>query len=371
MIVKSLLLMALISLASLCNGQNHSLPPTTFATTVQPDIPTHTLDFEALNPTPGVAASPFIVLPTQCNSEGTLYLNMFDPSDPRRHVFYGIKRDTGTAFTTATISDLRDIEFISAYASNSMVGFLVKATRKAGRGQRTLRNSKGQTSTITVNPNPHHFYIAEFNLDGVYQQSVELQIDNPAYHFAILSSGKFLVTTYDRNADAPHLLLLDSSGEFLHQIEMPANMRTLAKSSNNTIKAAMASASLMGSLLFASYGSDVLAWRAGTNAPILEIQPGGSIQELKVAAPKGYVLADMVSSNDRMVAHFQPNNLDLTKAQNVAEYRYYEVNPDDGTLMVRLEIAGGEAGSIACEHGGGYVSFRTNKKGQFILLTTE
>jgi hypothetical protein len=366
----------LMTLALPCIGQSH--PSSTYghseisSPTSQLEIPTHVLDFEGANPVPGLAASPFIVLPTQCSSDGTLYLDMLDPSDPRQHIFYGIEEDRSVPFTATSISDLHDVEFISAYATSSMVGFLVRAAKENGQAQRTVKEGNDKTSTVVINPNQHHFYIAEFNLDGVYKQSIELPIQGPIYHFAILSSGEFLATAYDSTTDAPQLFLFSSAGDILRQIYMPNTTNAKTKQSNRRpVNPLMASARLMGSILFTPYGDDVLVWQAGVNAPILEVQPGGSVRELHISAPKGYVLAGMVPSNDRLVAQFQPINLDTSVAQNESEYMYYEINPSDGSLLNQLKITGNHAGTIACEHDGDYLSFQINAKNQLTLLTTQ
>lgn len=158
-----------ILLACNCRGQQHTILASNQYTRLQTAkvkagaIPTYTVKFEGNQVVRNVSASPLIALPTQCISDGTMYLNMIDPSDPRRQTIVGIGENTTTIFSTASVSDLHEITVLGFSVSPSWLGILLQAKKN-----NLLLDRHG---TQASEPD---FYIAQFNLSGSYKGSVKL-----------------------------------------------------------------------------------------------------------------------------------------------------------------------------------------------------
>jgi hypothetical protein len=105
---------------------------------------------------------------------------------------------------------------MSFFPSDSVVGFLVRASKELPGAPGTGKSPAG------IPWNKYHSYIAEFDRNGSYKESIELPMTYVLSHFAILPSGEFLVTGYDELNSTPKLLFLNSSGQVVRSIDLPA-----------------------------------------------------------------------------------------------------------------------------------------------------
>lgn len=312
------------------------------------EIPTYTVAFRGSQVVPNVTASPLIALPTECASDGTMYLDMIDPSDPRKQTFVGIGDDTTTLFSTTAAFNLHDTTVLGYSVSSSWLGVLLQAKKDA-----PLLDESG-TENKKLN-----YYIAQYNLDGDFKDSLRLPITGSILRFAIFSSGKFVVMSLAPGHVNATFTVLSRSGTILDVLKTPAFLRASNwdRKANSALPFTSATA-FLGSVLFQPYKGDVLMWRSGTVGPIIAIQSDGGERTIPVATPHGYVLSDIVPSNDRLIVHFRPNSAKKAVTLNNSEFVYYEVNPIDGSLMARLMLSNGPSiGTIACEHDGTYISF--------------
>lgn len=333
-----------------------------------PEIPTYQLDFEGNQPVPGVSASPVMSLPTQCTPDGTIYLDMLDPRDIRRHIVYGIGDDKAQVFSTGAIPGLHVITVLDISAAPSMIGFLLQAAKNnvlANNNSINQPDKKPQRHNAAANLK---FYIATFDRDGNYKEAIELPLSGPVFRFAILPSGEFLVLAPELRKNVPKLMLLSSDGDLERSLDVPELLQSSAADTATHTRQAMAAASVLGSILFMPHNGNVLVWRPGSTGPVLEVQPGGGIREIPLMVPRGYTLADFVSSNDLLIAHFKPANAKDGVALNLSDYAYYEVNPSDGSLIATLSLSGKPTGIIACEHDGEYTSFSSDANNRLIRL---
>jgi hypothetical protein len=167
-------------------------------------------------------------------------------------------------------------------------------------------------------------------------------------------------------------LYLKSSGEVVKQIDVPASRKVMdwgdASSNPETVRAA---AMFLGSVFFTAVGNNIVAWRANSNDPVVEISQGGGVREVPIQTPDGFRLADMVASNDRWVFHFRTENTPPNVRLSEDTDAYFDVRPQDGSLAAKIVQKGDIPLSIACESSGSYTSFKMNDAGKMVLLKGE
>lgn len=333
----------------------------------QIEIPTKSLEFKISSGPPALSISPLTTLPVQCTSDGALFLDMLDPKDPAKHTVVSIEGDRVQTYSPKSIPGLNDIYVMSFFPADSAVGFLVRGTTEApgppGPG----------TSPAGVAWSKYHYYIAEFNRDGSYKKTIRPAVTYPLSRFAILPSGEFLVTGYDRLNSAAHLLLLDQSGQVAHEFDLPA-FRTAADGNAPyaSVDSMRNSSRLMGSVLFTPYGQDILAWRAGGNDPVLEIGVGGTFREVSLQSPPGAELVSLIPATDRWVGLLRSGPAAEGAPYNQTDYAWYEFIPTDGGISAKLlQPEDGPFRSAACERNGTYITFERDKDGRAVLLSAK
>jgi hypothetical protein len=131
----------------------------------------------------------------------------------------------------------------------------------------------------------------------------------------------------------------------------------------------MASSRLLGSVLFTAYKQDILVWHIGSNDPVLDVGPGGSVREVPLQLPSGSTFVDMIPAGDRWVAHFRSAQVPEHSQFNQTDYSYYELRPQDASLSAKLIQSGVAPLSLSCESEGTYLAFKTDKDGKFIMLS--
>lgn len=335
----------------------------TAASNVEPA--TRTLEFKVRDTGSGIPISPVTALP-QCTSDGSLFIDMLHPKDLRQHRVISVQGKQVQTYLPAAISDIHDIQVFNFFASDSAVGFLVRGTKEALGAPGPGKSPGG------VPWSKYHNYIAEFDRSGSYKESIELPMDYLLSGLAILSSGEFIVSGYDRVNSAARLLFLDPSGRLVRNIDLPAfrnASRTDVQFGSGESMAA--SSQLIGSVMLTPYQKHILIWRRGGRDPILDVGPGGSVREVPFQPPEGYALAEMIPATDRWVAHFRSNEADENAPMNEREYPYYELRPQDASLSARLTLSGVVPISIACEIDGTYLSYKRDNDGKLVLLQAE
>jgi len=327
-------------------------------------VPDRILHFAQVETDPALSISAVTSLP-QCGSDGTLFLDMLDPKDLRKHTVVSIRGKKSQTYLPSAISDLHDITVFSFFPSDSMVAFLVRGTKEMQGTPGAGKSPAGYAWS------GYHSYIAEFDRDGGYKASVEIPANYQISRLAILPSREFLVAGYDQLNSTARLLLLGSSGDVLRSLDMPASRVPAATTGpHDAVEASKASRALIGNLVFTPYGQDILVWRKGSADPILDVGPGGSVREVPLEPPSGYVFVDMVPANDRWVAHFRLQDAVPDSPFNQKSYAYYDLRPQDASLSAKLLISGELPQFLACESDGSYLTYKLDKDGKMILFRT-
>lgn len=331
-------------------------------------IPTLDLQFKVGDPIPGITASPVIVMPIQCNGDGVALLQMPMPPDFRDSAVYLVRPAKATAIPLKSITKLSKIQLVNVFASHSLVGVLIDAWKDTGESPK---------------PKDFGFFIATFDPENGYRETIEVPVFYQVIQFAILPSGDFVIFGYDTAGNTPRLWLLDSSGEIKRAIQLPdevqdatknmpkdKNLDTLPYPLADSIKAGKE----FGMARFTSYGEKVIFWEPGKNK-VLEIGNGGSVREVQIESPKGYILDGFVPSSDRWIVQFKRSGLPQTgeidtrpETQNIV---YYEVTASDGTLRRKLNLGTSQNLWIACEYDKELISYKTDDKQHLIPVTAD
>ena len=330
------------------------------------DVPVRILDFKLIEDAPVVSLSAVTAIPAQCTADGTLYLDMLDIHDPKKHSLVSVNGKTAHTFPLSAISDLHDITVHSYFPSTKVVGILVRGTKE-------LPGTPGpDKSPAGVAWRDYHNYVAEFDPDGSYQKSVQLPMAFQLSHLAILPSGEMLVSGYDQLNSTARLLFLDDSGNVARQLDLPAFQKPVAAdSSYGSHQSMMESSQLMGSVLFTAYDQDILVWRMGSSDPILDVGPGGSTREVPIQPPSGMVFTSLIPSTDRWVALFRQSQAPANQPLTPATYSWYDLRPQDASPASKLAPAGEAPASIACEVNGSYIAFKPDKNGKLMLVKAD
>jgi hypothetical protein len=333
------------------------------------EIPTHTLNFEPQETDPTLPFGNVYALPIQCAPDGALFVYSINPKDPNQETLYSVRGKKIQTYLLSAISDLHDLQQFSFFPTDSQVGILVRASKETpgqpGHGK----------SPAGIPWSKYHFYIALFDRNGSYRESIELSMfdgpDASVSRIALLPSGEFLVLGYDRLNSTTRLLLLSSAGQIVRTLDLPAARTAAADTTFRSGPGMMATANLMGSITFTAWNQDILVSRRNSADPILDVSPGGSVREVPIQPPPGWVFEEMISAGDRWVARFHAPSAAPNTPEKPGEHVFYELHREDASPALKLIQPDKFQGQIACRSDGKYITFRNNDKNEFQLFASE
>jgi hypothetical protein len=352
-----------MALATCCYGQSHPVLNSNDSEADKVnDLPTRQVTFSAGDPVNDIKASPALILPMQCTGDGALFFDMLQPPSFMQQAVYSVTLKSSQSFSVSAIADLHDVHQINFFPTKDHVFLLVHATKEA---------SPAAGDTV-VRQSSYAYFVAVFNRQGNYEHSIKLTMhDVLPSHIAVLTSGEYLVTGYDRANDMPRLYLVDSDGQLIRPLVLPEILgKYIASDDSTSAKAAMNQSKVLGSILMTAHGDEVLLWRRGARGPILGIGAKGSTREIPLDVPKGLTLGDVLPSDKSWIAQFQAENQSDTH-----QWSYYQFDPSDGTENAKSLIGGDSPehipAIIACEENGTFLSYQTDDKGQLRILSTK
>jgi hypothetical protein len=296
------------------------------------------------------------------------------PLSPVNYTLIIIRGKKIQTVSSSAISDLNDVTVWDVFPADSGLFFLV-------RGSKEQPGERGRGKSQAGIPwSSYRNYIAHFDTDGVYKGTTEIQIEcditHPWHcdvsHLAVFPNGDFLITESDPANSVLRLLYLNSSGAVVKPIDIPAGRRPLEwgePDSNPSIR--QEARAYLASVFFSASDQNILAWRSNSDDPILELRPGGAVREAPLQIPHGYRFVDMVTANDRWVAHFRTQETSSDARMSKETDSYYEVRPQDGSIAARLVEKEDAAPVIACESNGTYRAFKMSDTGKLILLKAD
>lgn len=320
------------------------------------EIPEKMLTMELSETKQKIPISPVTSFPL-CTSDGNVLLDLLTAKDLSQHTLLLISGDKTQTYLPSAISDLHDVFVLGFYSSGSTVAFLVRGTRQ------TAPSTAANKSPAGYDWSSYHRYLARFKLDGTFERSVELDTTYEIYHAALFPSGEILSLGYDSLNSSLRLLLFDSSGKMVRTMDLPAARRTVdGGAAYGSTEAAMASASVFGSVSFTPYKESILVWRRDSDDPIVEVRPGGAMREVPLQTPKELEFVDMIPADDRWVAHFRRRGASRDLPYDRTNYTYFELRPQDASIVATLSISPNIPPKLDCETDGKYMSFSADKE---------
>jgi len=338
-------------------------------------LPVAKLEFKPQqNAIPGAQGSGAFASPVICSPSGVPFVTFIEPSDFGPQTIYSLDPAGGHAFSVKTIPGLYDANFIHGYfVSDSVVGILVRATKDDKVAPNAISMGPGLPARH-VYTGEHHDYLVEFDFSGNYKTAIEIPEPYQFRRLAALQDDTLLAVAYDPANLVPKLFLLDSGGKIIRTLQIPAEMEQspeLVAGQSGDIAKQVSAASLSW-WIFAPTRNRVLLYQAHTRSPVLEVGPGGSVREVPLHFPNGYVLDSVISANDRWIIRFRRESLSDSGAINTRpeanNYVLYEVDPSDGSLRRKIEADGGFLYSLACEQDGVFTAFSVD--GEKVTIQT-
>lgn len=340
------------------------------------DIRIAKLDFETQPAIPGVPASAVFISPILCSTDGIPFVDFPQPPDYMSQTIYSLDPKGGHAFSAYSVPGLFGVNFQSYFVSESIIGILVNATTDDKKAPEKITIIPGMPPR-DVYPGEHHNYLVEFDKDGNYKATLDLP---PAYHFrrlAALPDDSLVALAYDRANAVSRLFRLDSGGRITGSLQIPAEMEgspdLVAGQSGDLNKQINAESSLSW-WLFAAARKRIILYQAHSKSPVLEVGAGGVVREVPLQSPKGYVLDDFISANDRWIVRYRKEDISTTGAidthPQAKNFAIYDVDPNDGSLRTQIDPGTVSFPDIACEQDGVFTAFSMGD-GKIIRKTAE
>lgn len=319
--------------------------------------PQFRIAFKSGDPVRGLNYLPVFVLPFECTSDGTVYVEMLtanrlvDPSNLGSRALAGITLSGDVhSYSVAGTPELNDMEQVSHFVWGSGIGFLVRAHR----------DSKADKFA------DYHDYIVRFKLDGERQDVIQISDAFRAVSVAVFpSSGDLLIYGYDSDTAKPKLAIFNSDGTLLKELKLRAGLLRQSAAMNGVEMKEMnvdkvlperqaeqdaekSQAHIIAPVQFVPLRNSVIFVQADSDLPLLEIKDGGTVRAISVKLPPGEKIYSFIPSDGNLFARVKSNKRNAI----------YEIDPETGELLKRFKNSNTEDGSnIACVHENMFLSF--------------
>ncbi len=321
--------------------------------------PLYRVSFERQETVPGISATPAIALPFECTSDGTMFIRFVSPVlataagvplppvPPPMLLTSVSPTSRGQTFPLDRVPDLYISSEVDHYASDSDVGFLVRASRENKPVSHTYSVGSSQ-GEYTSNAAEQHLYIVSFSRAGEYQRTIEIEDAFRIQQLGVFPSGTFLAFGFDAKDHSPRLMMLKEDGTLLRSLQIPTGD---APESMVSAKDAPHSLTISPAQLVPS-GRSILVVQNKTAFPLLEVNEGGSIRAIRPKVPNGGQIETVIPSDRSLYVIASPE----TAARETAGV-IYEMNSEDGAVLRRFELSDGRtATDVACVHDGKFLS---------------
>ena len=278
-------------------------------------------------------------------------------------------------FETNKISDLVEPKWMADFASDSELYMLIEGnTHWEQRSEKSDDGQEGVYWKITGEP---RYYITRFDADGSYKGALKLDLPFRPEQFSGFASGNFLVAGIDADFK-PRLVLLDSSGQMLRNIEFAKEgqkekqeaaewtvMRSFYEELEEYPEDIGEARALARLTSFFPYQNDVLYFRGRTGEPIYRITAGGEVSPVKIKSEEGYSVNYILPSDRNWFVVPTESGKD---AKSIVD----ELSPARREVIAHylVEGAGREVSGpfdVTCFHDGQFVAVRV-QEGKLTVL---
>ena len=317
--------------------------------------PAFAISFQQGEKISGLEVSPVVLLPVQCTSSGTIFLNLLQLPDFRNQLLESVSvaREVHQ-FHPQQVPDLYDVRVIDYFASDSGVSYLVQAAQENETVRQTVTTSSGESWDETRNPKDHHYYVLRFDRDGSYKGRARIDDQVPHFNFqrlGVFSSGTMLAYGFDAVTHQPQLVLLKQDGMLLTFVQvsgeaLPASGFQLKQ--NREESATVAPVQILPEGPFLLVGQIASGKRSPSDKkyPLLEVSEAGAVRAIQPKIPVGSYISMLVASDSGIYA----------RVAGADEGFIYQVSAEDGRILARFYEPKGTSFE-ACIHDNKFFAF--------------
>jgi hypothetical protein len=247
----------------------------------------------------------------------------------------------GQTFPLDQVPQLYISSAVDHYASDSDVVFLVRASRENKPIKRSYSVGSYQ-GEYTSNAAEEHLYIVSFSREGGYRRTIEIEDAFRIQRLGVFPSGTFLAFGFEEKDRSAKLAMLKEDGTLLKTLQIPKGDAPADAPRPFVIAPAQ----------FVPVGRSILVVQTKTTFPLLEINEAGMIRAIHPKLPKGEQIEAVIPADRNLYVIASPETAGRASAGVI-----YEVSPEDGAVLRRLELSDGRTASdVACVHDGKFLS---------------
>lgn len=341
-------------------------------------LPRITLAFTQQGEIPGVSASPLVALPLLCSGTGFPLITVPEEPDYRERAILSLDPKRPFTISYKSVKELHDIHYINVFPGVDGFLVLVNATRDAKQSAYIAMSQSGKELSHGIGfRGEHHDFLLKFNNSGEYKETLELPGQFTFHRIAELKDGSLVAIAYDRSNAVARLVWLSKDLSSVRELNIPSaweqNPELQKGTHGEEVNRAAAETSLSW-WMFAPVRGRVLLYRAHTADPVLEISEGGSLREVPVAYPDGYVLAAVIPSDHRWLFRLSQSGGSQPGVQHDAGQSYsvmVEANMNDGSLTRQFQLSSGPSYGIACDNEGVLTGISLGPGSKYLIYSAD
>ena len=323
-------------------------------------VPLFRVSYERRDAVLGISATHVIKLPWQCTGDGTIFVSFVStvsadsglpppaPGPPPMLLTSISPSGRGQTFRLDQVPELHISGELDHYAADSEVIFLVRAGREFKPVQEAY-SVGSYHGEVKRNAAEQHLYILTFSRDGEYKRSIELEDSFRIQHLAVFPSGIFLAFGFYADDHSPKLVMLKQDGTLLKSLEitrgdMPESVLSGKDAPRHSVVAPVD---------LVREGRSIIVVQNKTSFPLLEVGEGGSIRAIRPKLAKGDQIVSAVPADHNFYVVASEETVSNGRQEHI-----YEVSPEDGTVLRRIELGDGRrvSDAVACVHEGKFLS---------------
>ncbi len=242
-------------------------------------------------------------LPVQCDGEGRILGRPMGTAAQGDAVLVEASGKEPVAFSVSRINDVEEPRFGRFFIGGNRVYLLVSGTENGQRKQATIRAPDGSVSVAAETLGRQRQYIAQFDLDGNYLRSVKLDLPFRVTQIAAFDDGTFVAAGFDEERHAATTALLDSSGQFLHSVEMESDVRMedgwlKERADTAGVSPEVAFERAVMASEFIPDGNSILLFRRRQPVPVFAVQRTAQATARRLGLPEGWLALTLKSGKD-------------------------------------------------------------------------
>jgi hypothetical protein len=324
-------------------------------------LPTARLVFADGGSISGLPGSIIATYPFQYSPDGLTFMQVSRVPDLMKAELYGISTNGVVEFPKGKVPDLHNVIVQRYYASASRIFLLILASREQHEAQ--TRTSDRELANVVPAGKLWH-YLVEFDRDGSYKRTVELDDTLAPVEFGAFESGSFLVLGLVRSTGVPKLEIIGSDGTVLSILDVPKETEDWSKKSRGEQELSRANLMDVPRAQIVPFNDKIVVVTTGSG-PVLEVRDGGAIREVQIHVQPDQTIDSIMTTKDRWYVRINGPSVDTEETSGAdtadPESLLYEINPNDGKVLRRIDTGKVPPTSIACVIDQQFIAIRYDK----------